>query len=145
MPGDGVVTVPSATWWWKIKDRDFVHSFHTDITGKSDFESFVKPRLALGPKKVKQDQTRSLFQNPVNENWTASLKPIFAPEVLVQKDAEPNVQTAKFVKIAPEDKTDVPINFPANSNSGITFIAPEGVSLTLVRETEEETEQIQTD
>ncbi len=144
IPGDGVVTVDSAIMWWKIKDREYVPRIHTDLTGKQDFESFVKPRLALGPKKVKQEQTAALFQSQVNENWLASLNPVFAPDISEQPN-EPNVQAVKFVKIAPEDKTEVSINFPSNSNSGITFIAPEGVSLTLVRETEEETEQIQTE
>ncbi|MDQ3802038.1 MAG: hypothetical protein M3384_21645, partial [Acidobacteriota bacterium] len=145
IPGDGVVTVPSATWFWKIKDREYVTRIHTDITGKQDFESFVKPRLALGPKKVKQEQAALLFDNRINESWLASLKPVFEPKSMPPQQSEPNVQAAKFIKIAPEGKTDVPINFPANSISGVTFLADEGVSVSLVRETEDDTEQIQTD
>src|ERR671917_2141247 len=45
---DGVVPVESAVW--KIRDHALSKSVHTDLTGTSDFSSFVKPRLAVGPK-----------------------------------------------------------------------------------------------
>src|SRR3712207_1756177 len=44
--GDGVVSIPSALW--KIDDSKYAPRVHTAITGKQDFENFVKPRLALG-------------------------------------------------------------------------------------------------
>lgn len=46
--GDGVVNVKSAHW--TIKDNALTDSIHTDLTGTKDFTSFVKPRLAVGPK-----------------------------------------------------------------------------------------------
>ena len=45
---DGVVTVPSAKY--NVADTAETKSLHTDMTGTSDFSSFVKPRLAIGPK-----------------------------------------------------------------------------------------------
>ena len=45
---DGVVPVESAVW--QIKDNVLSKNVHTDLTGTADFSSFVKPRLAVGPK-----------------------------------------------------------------------------------------------
>jgi len=45
---DGVVSVPSALY--RVSDTAKTSSLHTDLTGTSDFSSFVKPHLAIGPK-----------------------------------------------------------------------------------------------
>jgi hypothetical protein len=51
--GDGVVTRASAIW--EIADVSHSDSLeHTALTGKEDFMRFVRPRLALGPKMIKQ-------------------------------------------------------------------------------------------
>lgn len=46
--GDGFVTVESALW--NVTDTAKTKSNHLDLNGTSDFSSFVKPRLAIGPK-----------------------------------------------------------------------------------------------
>jgi hypothetical protein len=140
--GDGVVTIRSALW--QIKDRAFAPRIHTALTGKRDFEEFVKPRLALGPKKARQEQTATRLEKTINESSFASIDPLAALAFPAQR-SEPRVSPAKIVKIAPETKTDVIVNFPANAKSGVTFVAPPDVTVTLVRETEEETEQLQTE
>jgi pimeloyl-ACP methyl ester carboxylesterase len=47
-PNDGVVPVESATW--KVKDNALSKNLHTELAGTEDFSSFVKPRLAIGPR-----------------------------------------------------------------------------------------------
>jgi hypothetical protein len=72
--GDGVVTIRSALW--QIKDRAFAPRIHTALTGKRDFEEFVKPRLALGPKKARQEQTATRLEKTINESSFASIDPL---------------------------------------------------------------------
>jgi hypothetical protein len=144
--GDGVVSLSSALW--EVKDRGFAPRVHTSLTGAEDFERFVKPRLALGPKKAKQQQqTAALSDEEVNAPFTprgprpvefASLKPSLPGLFALAAAQKPRVLTAQAVRVAPEGKTDVAVSFPRGSRAGVSFIAPPKVTVTLVRETEEE-------
>jgi pimeloyl-ACP methyl ester carboxylesterase len=141
--GDGVVSLSSALW--QVADRGFAPRVHTALTGKDDFDAFVKPRLALGPKKAKQ--TAGLDDQGAPAPFAESgagrveLASHAAPAAgLFARAAasKPRVVAAKAVRVAPEGKLDVPVSFPAGSRAGVSFIAPPKVTVTLVRETEEE-------
>lgn len=74
---DGVVSVPSAKW--TIADTAESKSLHTDLTGTTDFSSFVKPRLAIGPRGSHEPDAPSLPQNPnqSSRNLNNNFAPMF--------------------------------------------------------------------
>ncbi len=53
--GDGVVPIPSARF--NITDREYVFRDHISLTDDVNFRRFVLPRIAVGPKKSKNEQT----------------------------------------------------------------------------------------
>ena len=148
--GDGVVSLSSALW--KVADRGFAPRVHTDLTGKEDFEGFVKPRLALGPKKAKQQQSAGAegdeaappFGRPgARPVELASLRPA-APGLFAQAaQAKPRVVAARAIRVRPESKLEVPVSFPKGARAGVSFIAPKGVTVTLVSETDEESRTLE--
>lgn len=64
--GDLVVPIQSALY--TIPDRAFTTRNHLDMTGKEDFQSFVLPRLAVGPKKAQTERYMALLENNQNDN-----------------------------------------------------------------------------
>lgn len=128
---DGVVPVQSAIW--KIADNAKSKSLHTDLTGTSDFSSFVKPRLAIGPKgnhnpeapTVGMDGALAEMQ-PSTDLFDGSMRFYGA-----RGDATPNV-FARSVKLAPKEIVEVEIPVETARNFGITFMAFSTVSATLL-------------
>ncbi len=127
---DGVVPVPSAIW--EINDNAKSKHLHTDLTGTEDFSSFVKPRLAIGPKGDHNPDAQATAKNMsirnygvmfANASWSQEpILGIFAKE-------QP---FARSVKIAGKDLAEVEIPVEAVSNFGITFMAVPMVSVKLL-------------
>ncbi|HEV2863083.1 MAG TPA: alpha/beta fold hydrolase [Pyrinomonadaceae bacterium] len=147
--GDGVVSLSSALW--KVADRGYAPRVHTDLTGKDDFERFVKPRLALGPKKAKQQASAGLGDEGVappfpslNGRGVELASLATTPGLLTQASpSKPRVVKAQAVRVGPEGRVEVPVGFPRGSRAGVSFIAPPQVTVTLVRETEEESRTLE--
>jgi hypothetical protein len=136
---DGVVPVESAHW--RIKDNALSKNVHTDLTGTSDFSSFVKPRLAIGPKGNHNPEQPELPQFPNQTNFkrhdpfaavfmNASYRPQARDEVARPAD-DSRPTFAKEVKLMPKQALDIEIPVPASLNFGITFMADAKVSATL--------------
>jgi pimeloyl-ACP methyl ester carboxylesterase len=133
---DGVVSVPSAKW--TIADTAESKSIHTDLTGTSDFSSFVKPRLAIGPKgnhnpEMPDMPTRTGEFNRNSSGayfMNASYKPQVETESLIDRNAfQPDF--AKAVKIGAKQSIEIEIPVEQALNFGLTFMAASDVSATL--------------
>jgi pimeloyl-ACP methyl ester carboxylesterase len=125
---DGCVAVPSAVW--TIKDNAVSPRIHTDLTGTADFSSFVKPRLAVGPKGN---------HNPESSEATESLNQ--ASQTLKANPAARSIGTnsdpfkpdfAKAVTLAPKQKVEVEIPVHEAGNFGLSFMADAQVEATLI-------------
>ncbi len=137
---DGVVPVESAHW--KIRDNALSRNVHTDLTGTADFSSFVKPRLAVGPKGNHNPEQQELarYSNPVDRSFDALSAPVFlkasyAPTAgvsspTVDDDFRPSF--AKELTLAPQQATQIEIPVAAAVNFGVTFMADANVSATLI-------------
>ena len=143
---DGVVPVESAVW--KIKDHALSKSVHTDLTGAADFSSFVKPRLAVGPKgdhNPERPEQPQLPQYPgqVNRNEGGAPSPSFlkasyaarvgAAFAAADEDFRPSL--AREVRLAPKQSIEIEIPVAAGAASlGVAFMADPLVSATLADE-----------
>lgn len=133
---DGVVSVPSAKWI--IKDNAESKNIHTDLTGTSDFSSFVKPRLAVGPKGNHHPEMPDVpsraarnNQNPFGAYFmNASFKPeVSAENIFDSSGYQPDF--AKAVKIAPKSSVEIEIPVTPAKDFGLTFMADPNISATL--------------
>jgi hypothetical protein len=142
---DGVVPVESALW--NIRDNALSKNVHTDLTGAADFSSFVKPRLAVGPKgdhNPERPEGAGLRQFPGRLDRDASgahapafLKASYAARVgdafaAVEDDFRPAF--AREVKLAPGQSVEIEIPVAAAASFGVTFMAGARVSATLADE-----------
>lgn len=131
---DGVVSVPSAKWI--IADNAESKSLHTDLTGTSDFSSFVKPRLAIGPRGdhnpgMPEIPNRTGFNNSNVNFVNASFSQNFSNRNSSGDDAlKPSF--AKAVKIAPKSSVEIEIPVEQALNFGLTFMAVSDISATLL-------------
>ena len=132
---DGVVPVQSAIW--KIKDNARTKTLHTELTGTEAFSSFVKPRLAIGPKGNHNPDppdlsqyggtARSFFASDIAPRMYGARAVNF--ETLAVQNPAPTF--AKSVRLAPKQMTEVDVPVEAATNFGITFMAKSDVSFTL--------------
>lgn len=129
---DGVVPVPSAIW--EIKDNAKSKNVHTELTSPADFSSFVKPRLAIGPKGN---------HNPEAQSQISSVLPVmseglprgygvrdnfyFVNAALTFKDQP----WAKAVTVPGKQTVEIEIPVEAVQNFGITFMALSDISVSL--------------
>ena len=127
---DGVVPVQSAIW--KISDNAKSKSLHTDLTGTSDFSSFVKPRLAIGPKGNHNPAA------PDASQITGKLRGEF-PRYYGAMSAGGETYSpaaiqpfAKQIRLAPKQVLEIDLPVEAAQNFGLTFMAPSTVSATLL-------------
>ena len=123
---DGVVPVPSAKW--TVADNAESKSLHTDLTGTSDFSSFVRPRLAVGPH---GDHNPAAPQAP----GLADYSHMPSDRLLASVFLQPGMFTqdfAKGLKLTPKQSTEIEVPVETASNLGITFMADPKVSVTLV-------------
>lgn len=130
---DGVVPVQSAIW--RIQDHAKSKSLHTDLTGTSDFSSFVKPRLAIGPKGNHNPEV------PSGAQIQGALLPTDAPDdslstftgqrIYGKRESTATPPFAKSVKLAPKQIVEIEIPVATAANFGVTFMAIPTVSATL--------------
>lgn len=140
---DGVVPVESALW--NIRDNALSKNVHTDLTGTADFSSFVKPRLAVGPKgdhNPERPEGAALRQFPGQLDRNAGgapafLKTSYAARVgaaLVAGEEDFRPAFAREVKLAPGQSVEIEIPVAAAATFGVTFMAGAQVSATLADE-----------
>jgi hypothetical protein len=147
VPGDGVVPIPSAMW--QIKDKGFIFRIHTELTGRDDFIIFVKPRLAVGPKKaatakLESDKNSDFAVKSINENLLASLDPLpFIKRPEPPKTSSTKIVAARNVKIKAGEAAEVPVSFAANLKNGATFLSSPNMTVSLVDSTGETVEKIE--
>ncbi len=116
---DGVVTVPSATW--TIADTEQQSVLHTSMTGVEGFSSFVKPRVAIGPKAAAQPVKLSAL--------SALAQGLDASAGGMGDVAVPDF--SQIAKLAPGQTLKVVIPVRQARNLGVTFVAASQVSATL--------------
>ena len=130
---DGVVPVQSAIW--KIKDNAKSKNLHTELTGTSDFSSFVKPRLAIGPKgnHVPEMPDATQFTGINFESVTREPR-FYGASYAGIESPMPSGTTpfAKSSKIAAKGTVEIEIPIEAAANFGVTFMAMPDVSTTLI-------------
>ena len=117
---DGVVTVPSAIW--TIEDNAQQDVIHTNMATPAVFSSFVKPRVAVGPDRQKGaagggSKTRRLMLTGVEE------------------PASPEADFSKVLQLDPGQTVEVAIPVRQALNFGLTFVAANMVSATLIDDT----------
>jgi pimeloyl-ACP methyl ester carboxylesterase len=122
---DGVVTVPSATW--QITDVEQQGLLHTSLTGPEGFSSFVKPRVAIGPKKAAEGVKLSALASPLN----ALASGLDAAEGGRTDAASVKPDFSQIVKLAPGQTLTVAIPVQEARDFGMTFVAASKVSATL--------------
>ena len=137
---DGVVPVPSAKWL--IADNAESKSIHTDLTGTSDFSSFVKPRLAIGPKGNHMPEAPDASQFSMSEPPASAggqNRGPSADELLETLPLDEYVQQAGVAKpwaksVFVPSKQSIEIDLPVDAaqNLGLTFMADAKVSVTLI-------------
>jgi hypothetical protein len=136
---DGVVPVESAHW--VIKDNAISRNLHTDLTGTTDFSSFVKPRLAIGPKGNHNPERpeSALDSNRTGLNSNSPYSAMFVNASYVPQasnvagsgdDFRPSF--AREVKLAPKQALEIELAVPAGANFGVTFMSGPKVSATLL-------------
>jgi pimeloyl-ACP methyl ester carboxylesterase len=125
---DGVVPVESAKW--KIADNALSKSIHTELTGTSDFSSFVKPRLAIGPKGNHNPEAPAPPTGFARFGGQVSfVNALFGSGGSLLENMP---DFAKAVKVAPKQTVDVEIPGDAAQNFGVTFMADSRMSATLL-------------
>jgi pimeloyl-ACP methyl ester carboxylesterase len=138
-PNDGVVPVESAVW--KIRDHAVSKNVHTELTGAADFSSFVKPRLAVGPKgnhnpeapEMSRSSNRVGRPNDAPAFVNAAHIPFNALDAgAAADDSRPDF--AKELTLAAGQVIEVEIPVAAAESFGVTFMASASVSATLVDE-----------
>jgi len=117
---DGVVTVPSAIW--TIEDNAQQDVIHINMATPAVFSSFVKPRVAIGPDAQKEaadsgSKLRRLMLTGAEE------------------PALPEADFSKVLKLDPGQALDLPIPVKQALNFGLTFVAANMVSATLIDDT----------
>jgi pimeloyl-ACP methyl ester carboxylesterase len=120
---DGVVAVPSAIW--TITDNEQQSVLHTDMATPSIFSSFVKPRVAVGPGKQK---TRAKASG--TGRAPARLMLLGVEDPALPAPAVPDF--SKIVKLAPGQTLEVTLPVKEAQNFGVTFVAANMVSATLI-------------
>ena len=138
-PNDGVVPVESA--FWKIKDHALSKNVHTELTGTADFSSFVKPRLAVGPKgnhnPEAPEMSRLGNRGGLWPDAPAFVNAAHAPFSAFDARAAADDSRPDFAKeltLAAGQVVEVEIPVAAAESFGVTFMASALVSATLIDE-----------
>lgn len=135
---DGVVSVPSAIW--QIKDNARSRSLHTDLTGTADFSSFVKPRLAIGPKGNHNPEPPELPQFPGHisllrsdpgDGFNPSVR-YYGASYNSRISVQEQVPFAMWVDLAPGERREIDLPVQAAGDLGLTFMANSSVSIALI-------------
>ena len=127
---DGVVTVPSAIWG--VADNAKSKNVHTELTGTADFSSFVKPRLAIGPKGNHMPDVQipgtALYGGATDRYYGAS----DSSERFGLPSPNRLPDWAKEVRIPAKGSIDIDVPVTAASRFGVIFMAAADISVTLI-------------
>ena len=138
---DGVVPVESAIW--KVRDNAASRNIHTDLTGTADFSSFVKPRLAIGPKgnhdpePPDQREMNSIGRNPDNPFSITFVNASYLVHSQIKRSESFEAfrpAFAKEVTISGGQSIEVELPVSASKDFGVSFMAEPKVSATLIDE-----------
>ena len=136
VPGDIVVPVPSAEW--QVEERGYVGRIHTGLTGQRDFEFWVKPHLALGPKKasaaagVAENNVPEFVSAPIRESLLASVDPLPLLGQTSTQYAAPHVVQSKNLPLKAGESAELSVSAAANVANGVTFLSSQNVTVSLV-------------
>ncbi len=142
---DGVVSVPSAKWI--ISDTAESRNVHTELTGTSDFSSFVKPRLAIGPSGNHAPDVQVPTAPRAGVSMQLQPLPSADLEFLTARgsgpysiEAEPlayraDEAFARSVKVGAKQTVEIDVPVAATQNFGLTFMGDPTISATLVDNT----------
>ena len=119
---DSVVAVPSAIW--TIEDHEIASIFHTDMITTKVFSDFIRPRIARGPGE----------QGPMKpKSGTAGRLMLLGYEDALSPGSETG-DFSKIVKLDPGQTAEIAIPVKAALNFGMTFIATNLISASLLDE-----------
>jgi hypothetical protein len=129
---DGVVTVPSAIW--NVADNAKSKNVHTDLTGTVDFSSFVKPRLAIGPKGNHMPEAPTAPTGMADANTMSArfYGAADSTDAFALITPPPTVSWAKEVKLAAKQSVEIDVPVTAGPNFGAVFMAPSDISISLI-------------
>ena len=110
-------------------------NLHTDLTGTADFSSFVKPRLAIGPKGNHNPEMpdiqafRPMHQVPrmIGVSYRPDSENVFAE----MSAASQNKDFARAVTVKPRETVEIRIPIVRSENVGLTFMASPILSVRL--------------
>ena len=148
--GDGVVPLSSALY--NIVDRSYAGTHHLALTEEKYFKSFVMPRIAVGPKKAKSEQTTAMLDQLNDDNFALALEndsrnkkagyfrnvsyknaennQAGEDDNVPMKDPE-NLTTRIGVKLAPKQTKEVEIPVRDGTSAGVVLLAMPYISATL--------------
>lgn len=147
--GDGVVPLSSALY--NIVDREYAGTHHLALTDEKYFKSFVFPRIAIGPKKAKAEQTTASLDQLKDDNYALAFEngsqnknadylrnvgykteetQKTDDDIAANKDPE-NLTTRQGIKIAPKQTVELDIPVRNGTSAGVAMVALSYISATL--------------
>ncbi|WP_342250899.1 esterase/lipase family protein [Sphingomonas sp. OTU376] len=127
---DGVVAESSAIW--TIEDHAVERTIHTSLTGTSQFSSFVKPRLAIGPgKQGAQGKLAALLPGGGGGRLFEFARACLEFLGLADPKDPDAGDFSKVAMLAPGQVMEIAIPVEDARNFGVTFVAANTVSATL--------------
>lgn len=150
---DGVVPLRSALY--NISDRDYSPRIHTELTKKADFEKFVLPRLAVGPRKARADNLAAAIETAAQETLAQANIDEFAPsdrygfnsyfqkvsfksENRQDDDGEEDlkdVTTRQKIELQAKETKEIEIPVRDGKHAGVLIVASTAVVATLLDQT----------
>lgn len=141
--GDGVVPLGSAKY--NNTDYAYVLRDHLSLTGREDFDGFVMPRIAIGPKKAKAERAVAAnSRNPEDEVYRRNdrygfasyfKKASFSSEIGDETErTSPSLTTKEKVELAGKESKTIDIAVGDGTFAGVVLAVPLSVSATLFDE-----------
>ena len=149
--GDGVVPIESAKY--NLTDYEYAPREHTALTGREDFESFVMPRIAVGPKKARAEKTVAALEKTSDEALafsaaneretpadrygfnryfqTASFKRRNDGQISADETKRENITAKKKIVLAAKQTQEIEIPAGDSGESGVLIVAGSDVVATL--------------
>ena len=140
--GDLVVPIQSALY--TIPDRAFTKNDHLSMTGREDFQSFVLPRLAVGPKKAQTErymyenfsaQTDDVFEKQDRSGFNKYFQKASYKRTKNAKetgDSLKNLTTKAKVELAANQTKEIEIAVNDADYAGVVLVATPAITATLI-------------
>lgn len=120
--GDGVVPWQSAKY--NISDHDFVIRMHILMAGREDFNWFVMPRIAIGPKRSMVEQQTAWYENAQDDNYARSLG--YGGDTTASIMHQASYKTSDTADKGPKMSMKEKVDLVANETKMIDFAVTEG-------------------